>query len=308
MTVADITLAVFTLFNSARFLAYVPQIIKATKDQSGAEAISFGTWALFLASHLSAMAYAIVNQADWTMASLFLSNAVGCGAIILIAGFKRSRHRRRAAAAATDDDHCAEPFRMLAGAEAFNPLTLGNPDRTVRRDLRMTRECTLVEEDRTRSDLAELGLKLGLIVMVLVLGGVALAQTATPAVVALTPAEMKWQSQGGLAAPGMEQINLVGDPAKPGPYTLRLKFPKGFRIEAHSHPDSREVTILSGTFATGYGEKFDPAGLKILPAGSFYTEPANVPHYIEIKEEVVLQVSGMGPSGRKFVDRPVGSK
>ena len=80
--------------------------------------------------------------------------------------------------------------------------------------------------------MAELGLKLGLIVMVLVLGGVALAQTAPPAVVALTPAEMKWQSQGGLAAPGMEQINLVGDPAKPGPYTLRLKFPKGFRIEA----------------------------------------------------------------------------
>ena len=250
------------------------------------------------------MAYAIVNQADWTMASLFLSNAVGCGVIILIAGFKRSRHRRRVAAAATDDDRRAEPFRMLAAVKTFNPLTLGNPNQTARRDLRMTRECTLVEEDRTRSDLAELGLKLGLIVMVLVLGGVALAQTPAPTAVALTPAEMKWQSQGGLAAPGMEQINLVGDPAKPGPYTLRLKFPKGFRIEAHSHPDSREVTILSGTFATGYGEKFDAAGLKILPAGSFYTEPANVPHYIEIKEEVVLQVSGMGPSGRRFVDPP----
>jgi quercetin dioxygenase-like cupin family protein len=308
MTVADITLAVFTPFNSARFLAYVPQIIKATKDQSGAEAISFGTWALFLASHLSAMAYAIVNQADWTMASLFLSNAVGCGVIILIAGFKRSRHRRRTTGAATNDDCPVEPFRISAAAKELNPLTACNLDRTVGRDLRMARESTLVEEDRARTDLADLGLKLGLIVMVLVLGGVAVAQTAAPSVVALTPAEMKWQSQGGLAAPGMEQLNLVGDPAKPGPYTLRLKFPKGFRIEAHTHPDSREVTILSGTFATGYGEKFDPAGLKILPAGSFYTEPANVPHYIEINEEVVLQVSGMGPSGRKFVDRPEGSK
>jgi hypothetical protein len=58
----------------------------------------------------------------------------------------------------------------------------------------MARESTSVEEDRTRSDLAELGLKLGLIVMVLVLSGVALAQTAVPSVVALTPAEMKWQS------------------------------------------------------------------------------------------------------------------
>jgi hypothetical protein len=100
MTVADVTLAGFTLFNSLRFLAYVQQIAKAIKDQSGAEAISFGTWALFLASHLSAMAYAIENQGDWTMASLFLSNAVGCGIIILIAGFKRSRHHRRRAAMA----------------------------------------------------------------------------------------------------------------------------------------------------------------------------------------------------------------
>ena len=86
------------------------------------------------------------------------------------------------------------------------------------------------------------------------------------------------------------------------PYTLRLKFPKGFRIAPHTHPDSREVTILSGTFATGYGETFDVAKLKILPAGSFYTEPANVPHYIEIEEDTVLQVRGMGPSGRRFVD------
>jgi hypothetical protein len=134
----------------------------------------------------------------------------------------------------------------------------------------------------------------------------ATAQTGGTGAVALTPAEMQWTTQGGLAAPGMEQLNLVGDPAKPGPYTLRLKFPKGFRIGPHTHPDSREVTIVSGTFATGYGETFDAAKLKILPAGSFYTEPANIPHYIEIKEDVILQVSGMGPSGRRFVGSPDG--
>ena len=158
------------------------------------------------------------------------------------------------------------------------------------------------------SVLASANLKLVFIAIAAVLIGTAMAQTAAPSVVALTPAEMKWQSQGGLATPGMEQLNLVGDPAKPGPYTLRLKFPKGFTIAPHTHPDSREVTIISGTFATGYGEKFDAETLKILPAGSFYTEPANVPHYIEIKDEVVLQVSGTGPSGRHFVDRPEGSK
>ena len=129
------------------------------------------------------------------------------------------------------------------------------------------------------------------------------APGAAPAVVAITPAEMKWRPQGGQGAlPGLDQVNLVGDPTKPGPYTIRLRFPAGFKVAPHTHPDSREVTILSGVYQTGYGEKFDPAGLKSLPAGSFYTEPANVPHYIEIKEAVVAQVSGMGPSGRRFVE------
>jgi hypothetical protein len=60
------------------------------------------------------------------------------------------------------------------------------------------------------------------------------------------------------------------------------------------------VTILLGTFATG--ERSDATNLTILPADSFYTEPANVPHFIEIMEDVVLQVSGTGPSERRFVN------
>jgi hypothetical protein len=95
MTIADITLAVFTLCNSLRILAYVPQIARAAADRNGAEAISFGTWGLFLFSHVSAIAYALVNKEDWTMASIFLGNAIGCGAIIVITACKRSRHRRR---------------------------------------------------------------------------------------------------------------------------------------------------------------------------------------------------------------------
>jgi hypothetical protein len=89
MTLADITLAVFTLCNSLRVLAYVPQIARAVTDESGAAAISLATWGLFLFSHLSATAYALVNKEDWTMALIFLGNAIGCTAIILIAAWKR---------------------------------------------------------------------------------------------------------------------------------------------------------------------------------------------------------------------------
>ena len=93
MTIADITLAAFTLSNSFRVLAYLPQIAKAARDRGGADAISFGTWGLFLVSHASAMAYALVNKQDWTMASMFLLNAGGCVTILSIAAWKRSRHR-----------------------------------------------------------------------------------------------------------------------------------------------------------------------------------------------------------------------
>ena len=90
MTVADITLAAFTLCNSARVVAYVPQITKAATGADGAQAISFTTWALFLVSNSSAVAYALVNKDDWAMAIMFTGNAIGCAAILLIGAWKRA--------------------------------------------------------------------------------------------------------------------------------------------------------------------------------------------------------------------------
>ena len=93
MTLADITLGLFMLCNSLRMVAYVPQITKAARDRSGAEAISFVTWGLFLFSNASAIAYALVNNEDWTMACVFLGNAAGCAAILLVGAWKRTQHR-----------------------------------------------------------------------------------------------------------------------------------------------------------------------------------------------------------------------
>ena len=106
MTIADITLAAFTLCNSVRVIAYVPQITKAATDADGAQAVSFTTWVLFLISNATAMAYALVNQADWMMASMFLANSVGCTAIILVGAWKRSQHRSRLAGMKTLALHC----------------------------------------------------------------------------------------------------------------------------------------------------------------------------------------------------------
>jgi hypothetical protein len=90
MTLTDLTLMAFTLCNVVRVEAYLPQIWKAAIDENGAKAVSCLSWGLFLVSHLSTAAYALVDRGDWGMASIFLANAAGCAAICLIATYKRS--------------------------------------------------------------------------------------------------------------------------------------------------------------------------------------------------------------------------
>jgi uncharacterized RmlC-like cupin family protein len=82
-------------------------------------------------------------------------------------------------------------------------------------------------------------------------------------------------------------------------YTTRIKIPANVKLLAHLHPETRNVVVLSGTFYYGYGNKFDEAKLTEMPAGSFFTEPANQPHFAWTKGgEVILQVTGVGPTGK----------
>ena len=82
----------FSLANSIRVLAYVPQILKASRDENGATAISIVTWGLFLLSHITTVAYARVQLADVVMALIFLGNALACLTILVIVAAKRRRH------------------------------------------------------------------------------------------------------------------------------------------------------------------------------------------------------------------------
>lgn len=107
---------------------------------------------------------------------------------------------------------------------------------------------------------------------------------------------------GTSGAGGIETVILKGDPAKPGLYTLMLRVAPNVRIQAHSHGDDRVATVIKGTWYFAYGEKFDEAALKPLGPGSFYTEPPKAPHFAMTKEQVVLQITGTGPSSTAYVD------
>ncbi len=109
---------------------------------------------------------------------------------------------------------------------------------------------------------------------------------------------------GGPGTSGMAGIRttvLSGDPTKPGLYTIRLLVPANLRIESHVHRDERSAVVVSGHWSIGYGERFDASALKVLPPGSFYTEPAETPHFARTGgERVVVYISGYGPTDTRF--------
>ena len=124
----------------------------------------------------------------------------------------------------------------------------------------------------------------------------------------VTPSEVKWPapaagSVGTSGNAGTQTVVLKGDPTKPGLYSMLLRVGPNTRIEAHAHPDDRVATVISGTWYFGYGAKFDEQALKMLPPGSFYTEPPNTNHFAMTRGEgVTIQITGTGPSGTTYAD------
>jgi quercetin dioxygenase-like cupin family protein len=135
----------------------------------------------------------------------------------------------------------------------------------------------------------------------------AVCADAPQSVVMLPAEEIGWTDNPRV--PGLGLAKILGDAKKPGPFVHRVRFPKGRVVQAHSHPDDRTYTVLSGTWYIGWGDEYDAEKLTALPAGSFYTEPAGVPHFIATPDaETVVQVTGTGPTAATFVDPAHGPK
>jgi mannose-6-phosphate isomerase-like protein (cupin superfamily) len=120
------------------------------------------------------------------------------------------------------------------------------------------------------------------------------AQNVPAGVVLFDSSKAKWEK-----SPVGQVAKIVGDQAKPGPYIFLTKpLPtSGPATKPHTHPDNRTYTVISGTWYVGFGEKYDESKLIPLKAGSVYTEPAGVPHFVLIKDEgTTVQISGTGPS------------
>lgn len=120
--------------------------------------------------------------------------------------------------------------------------------------------------------------------------------------VMLGPDEIKWGAAPSSLPRGAMLAVVEGKPSEPGPFTMRLKFPAGYRVAPHFHPAIEHLTVLSGTIHFGMGDSFEAGKLTPMRAGSFIVMPAGTSHFVEAKEETVVQVHGVGPWGVKYVN------
>jgi quercetin dioxygenase-like cupin family protein len=119
----------------------------------------------------------------------------------------------------------------------------------------------------------------------------ALAQPFALRPLRITPGDLSWT-----AGRSGTQAAIAGDSTKPGLYSYQARIPAGTKVAPHYHSGDRVAVVLSGTFYVGYGDRFDEAAMKALPAGSVWTEPNQQAHYAWAKDgDVVLHVVGIGP-------------
>jgi len=113
--------------------------------------------------------------------------------------------------------------------------------------------------------------------------------------VMLTPGEIKWGPATALG-PGIQIAVLSGDPFKAGaPFVFRLELADGTKVAPHWHPVDENVTVMSGTFLLGAGEKFDPNAMRELLAGSYAFMPKRARHFALARGDTIVQLNGTGP-------------
>jgi hypothetical protein len=116
------------------------------------------------------------------------------------------------------------------------------------------------------------------------------------------PDDVKWGPAPPALPPGAQAAVLDGDPTKAGPFTLRLKLPDGYTVPAHWHPTDENVTVISGSFGIGLGDKFDKDKVRFLPPGSYVRLGKEERHFAVMKGETTVQVHGTGPFEITFVN------
>ena len=112
--------------------------------------------------------------------------------------------------------------------------------------------------------------------------------------VLVAPTDLKWADVPSLP-PGAKIAVIEGPMNEAKPFMMRLRFPANYQIPAHYHGAIEHVTVISGTFNMGLGDKLDTKATRPLGPGSVAIMQPGTKHFAWTEGETVVQVHGVGP-------------
>lgn len=119
---------------------------------------------------------------------------------------------------------------------------------------------------------------------------------------AILPEDIDWKSFPAFP-PSVRLAVVVGEPSQEGPYTIRVKVPRGVKLMPHRHPEDRIYTVISGIFHIGLGDEFDAERLQGYPPGTVVILPGNTSHFHWARSgDYITQVTAIGPLGLEYVN------
>jgi anti-sigma factor ChrR (cupin superfamily) len=114
--------------------------------------------------------------------------------------------------------------------------------------------------------------------------------------------KVQWGPAPPILPAGAQLAVLEGNPGAKGPVVMRLKLPANYVIPPHWHSMHERITVISGTFNIGNGDKVDRQATQALAAGGFLSLPAKMHHYAWVKDPTVVQINLDGPFDLFYVN------
>jgi hypothetical protein len=118
----------------------------------------------------------------------------------------------------------------------------------------------------------------------------------------MNASQIKWGDAPPTLPKGAKIAVLSGDPGKAGPFVARLQVPASYKIPPHWHSTDEDLTVISGSFHLGEGDKMEMKGGHEMKAGGFHHLPAKTHHYAWSKGPTVIQINAMGPFDIVYID------
>jgi hypothetical protein len=139
-------------------------------------------------------------------------------------------------------------------------------------------------------------------VLAVIFAGLAGAAVADENAGFVNAKDIKWGPAPPSIPKGAKIAVLQGDPSKAGPFVVRLMVPAGYRIPPHWHSQDESLTVISGSFYFGKGDKVETSKAPTITAGAFHYLSGKDHHYLVARTASVIQINGNGPFDVTYIN------